>query len=144
MRVCLAVFRRALRVVVTGHDDDARVPPQAADVQLFQQMPSVHLRHHQVEDDELGNVLDDHLERLTAVGRGRDLMSFALKDGPDEHADTRFVIDDQDARHEGHLSCLEPTIKRGIRTSAGPAPAPCSTAEHPSPARNIGCFAGKI
>ena len=84
-----------------GEDDDGDVARLA---QLAADLEAVHLRHHDVEDDQVGLVGLDLLQRLTAVIGGLDLESFLGEVEAGELDDIPLVVDDQD--FGGHLITL--------------------------------------
>ena len=83
-------------LVLRGEKDDRHVraaPQPPAD------LGAVELRHHDVEDDEVGRLAGEALERLLAVG-GLDRAEARLREREgDDLADVGVVIDDQDRRH---------------------------------------------
>jgi hypothetical protein len=63
-----------------------------------QHLPAVHLRHHHVEEDELGPAALDRLEPLVGTRRLPYVVALALELEPDELAHPRVVVDEQDGR----------------------------------------------
>jgi hypothetical protein len=56
--------------------------------------PTVQLRHHQIEDDEVWMELPEHLERLEAILRGGHIIAFAPENHFKKIPDRFVVIDD--------------------------------------------------
>jgi hypothetical protein len=65
---------------------------------LGEELPSVHVGHHEVEQDEprrAASALAQHVERLAAVARLPDLVAAAGQDLGDDLADAVVVLDEQ-------------------------------------------------
>ena len=76
-----------------GEHDDQHRP--FARVDAPQGLHAVHLRHHDVEQDDVDLLLLQHLQTLTAVVRREDLVARLLQVVLEELDDQRFVVDDQ-------------------------------------------------
>ena len=63
-------------------------------------LEAVHLRHHDVQQDEVGLHAGQHLERLLAVCGDTDLVAFALQNGRQGLDVGGRVIDNQNANVE--------------------------------------------
>ena len=55
---------------------------------------TVHLRHHDVEDDQIGRLAVGHSQRLTTVGGGHYAIAFLLEIAFDERDETFLVVRD--------------------------------------------------
>src|SRR5207302_2366137 len=63
------------------------------------ELPAVHLRHHDVGDDQV-RLLDESLvEGFLAVERGDGLVALVLQEGADDVDDVLVVVDDQHLLH---------------------------------------------
>ena len=87
-------------VVARGEQDDRR--PPAGRAQLAQDVEPGAAWEHDVEDDQVGLVVESRSEGGVAVRGIPDLVSFAGEVGPHDLADVGLVVDDQDAAHGGH------------------------------------------
>ena len=65
-----------------------------------QDFQAVHLRHLDVEKDDIGIVVDEALEADGAVGSNGHAMRLVLEDLTQRAADRGVVVDDQDVCHE--------------------------------------------
>ena len=94
-----------LRRRLAGHDDDraARALEPAGD------LPAVHVRHHQVEGDDIRAAGGRLLECADPVGRGDGLEALHLQGDLDQSADVGLVVDDQCERH-GRSVCCAPDV----------------------------------
>ncbi len=97
-----------------GRDDDhgqLRESVVAAD--HFDQLLTVHLGHHDVGDQEVDRLVDEQLERLTAMGRLQDPGIIEARDLQtlfhDHPGNARIV--DQDMR--GWVRVVEPFVAGG-------------------------------
>ncbi len=61
-----------------------------------QELQPVHLRHLDVEEDDVGFFLARQVEPLLGAGGRGALVPFVLEDHPQRLADVFFVVDDQD------------------------------------------------
>ena len=74
-----------LSLQATGHGDDfdvGKVP-----IQLRHQFQAVHLRHKQIEDDEVRGSLARALKTQQAIRRFEDFVAVPFQRGPQERAD---------------------------------------------------------
>src|SRR5438477_553754 len=76
-----------------GHRDVRRLLVHA---QELQDLPSVHLRHHDVEEDEVRLLDLRGGEGLLPAGRGHDLVTLLLEHELEEVQDVVLVVHDQD------------------------------------------------
>ncbi len=85
------------RVLVVGGDEDHH--RQGGRVQLLQHLEAVQLRHLHVEEDQIGGVPADRLDRLPAVGAlAADLdVLEAVEQRAHAFSSQRLVVHDQDA-----------------------------------------------
>ncbi|CDN44691.1 hypothetical protein BN871_FJ_00030 [Paenibacillus sp. P22] len=65
------------------------------------QLPPVHLRHHDIEHDEIGSPGRQLEESLAAVGRFFRRITFLAEQMGDQLADMAVVVDDKDVSHVG-------------------------------------------
>src|SRR5688572_208201 len=68
-------------------------------------LPAVELRDHDVEEDQVGEVLPGHLQGLGAAGDDAHLVTFAAQVIPDELGHVRLVLDDERAARGARASC---------------------------------------
>ena len=87
------------RLVPRREDDDspALVPGNGA-----AQLPAIHPRHHEIEDDEIRFELVDRLEAGASVRRGPDVEALVGEAQRYEVGDARLIVDDEDP---GRLPC---------------------------------------
>ena len=64
---------------------------------LLHELPAIHNRHHEVEDDHVRTERPDGRERLLTVRRGDDLEALVLERGEQQLAYVRVIVDDQNA-----------------------------------------------
>jgi len=90
------VERSDLDVVLfaDGEDDDGCFGEEADGAR---ELKTVHLRHGEVGDDEIGCGFGEAVEGFDAVGGKDDLVSAALERGAQDAGDLRLVIDYKDA-----------------------------------------------
>ena len=69
--------------------------------EALQHVEAVHLRHLDVEEDEVGRFLLGDLEPRGAVGREQALVALVLEDHLQRRADGLLVVDDEDPRLHG-------------------------------------------
>jgi hypothetical protein len=60
------------------------------------ELPAVHHRHHQVQQDELRWIRLELLQRLLPVASATDLEAFGLENLREGLQDVRVIVDDQD------------------------------------------------
>ena len=91
--------RHALLVVMGGeHDDGQRLGYRIAADRLQRLVP-VHLRHHEVAEDEIRAPLPEALEADAAVIGRQHLEAFELEDVDDLLAQAVIVFDQEDPLH---------------------------------------------
>ena len=76
-----------------GEDDDGRVGLLAIDAH---ELVAAHLRHHQVEDDQVGLFLAGDVDRLLPVRGGDDAEALLSQIGGNQFANFAFVINHQE------------------------------------------------
>ena len=78
---------------------------------VCQQFEAVHVGQAEIEDDEIGLVLEQ-LQRGLAVGRVENVVALGGEPHAQQLADRRLVVDDQDLErcgaHAAVSSCLAP------------------------------------
>ena len=74
------------------------VPTPCRSCTRLQHLPAVDLRHHHVEQDQVGRLLLERREPLLRARRLADRVAVGLEAGPDEAADAGIVVHDQDQR----------------------------------------------
>ena len=85
------------RQVLGRQDDDRDGPPRLALAQHLEELEAVHLRHHQVEQDEPGRRRRQPLQRDPAVLGLVDGPPGALQHAAHQLAGRRVVLDEEDA-----------------------------------------------
>ncbi len=83
-------------VAGSQHDDGRH---RTADAELAQDIEPGASRQHHVEDDEIGTVCRDAIERGRTIGGRDDLVALAGKVRADDLDDMRLVVNDQDSCH---------------------------------------------
>src|SRR5690242_7203253 len=94
--VCAELHRgdRGLDGAIASDDDDlGRVGFLA---HLAQDLESIHLRHHDVEEGDVVALGPEGLERGAAVGDGRDLVTAAGEKARQDLTEVLFVLGDED------------------------------------------------
>src|SRR5581483_1048638 len=96
------------------------------------ELPPVHPRHHEVEEDETGRLrLLEPVERLAAVVGELDDVALALEEPAERVLHLRVVLDDQDAVAVGHRR-FRSAFARREQSRPRPGTAPASVgAENP-------------
>jgi hypothetical protein len=96
-----------------------------------QDLPAVHHRHPQIEDDQGGaKSLRQASQRLEAALRGRGLEAVRLDPGDEHVAGIFIVVDDQDDRRRSSRLFLKPVGVCHLLMKRTPAAAPsCSESE---------------
>ena len=74
----------------------------AIGLEPFDGLDAVQLRHHDIEQDEIGQQLADLLQRLDPVRRGRHLVALGLEPHLQDVDIVRDIVDDQDQRRLTH------------------------------------------
>ena len=88
-----------------GGDQDHRDERQrGVGLQPLDGLDAVHLRHHDVEQYEVGQQLAGLFQRLDAVPGGHDLVALALEAHLQNVDIVRHIVDDQNQRRLTHLS----------------------------------------
>ena len=103
---------------------EVRQDGDAALAQLAHHVESVALGQAEIEDDEIGLLAPEELDGRSAVGCLEDRVALRGEPRPQEPADRRLVIDDQDA-HRGVPSVIVLVLGRPVasRQPAQAAPA---------------------
>ena len=73
--------------------------------QMVADLESVHVRHHEVQQDQVGQFGTGHLHGLTTVGGGERLVSPLLQQEGEDPPDVWLVVDDEDAFFHGNPEC---------------------------------------
>src|SRR5438093_13774855 len=73
---------------------------QGLTVVLLDELPAVHDWHHEVQDDQVGSLSADSLERFGAVGGFADFIAVVAEDLADEIADRGVVFHYENPRHQ--------------------------------------------
>ena len=89
----LGGLHRRLHRAVPGEDDHGRCA--LFGLQGLQHLEPVHLRHLDVEEDEVGRFALGNLQRGRTVGGEDDLVPLVLEDHLEGRADPLFVVDDE-------------------------------------------------
>ncbi len=85
---------------------------------MIKHRKSIHVRHHQVEDDEIGPFSSSFLQRRWAVAHFAHFeVPLCLEDAADEPPGILVVIDDEDVLHPTlvHLQRGKQTFLRPFR-----------------------------
>ena len=111
------------RVGTRGQEDDRNLARLLVGRQLAGDRPAVELRHHHVEQDEIGPLLARELEALAAVGGLEHLDARSDQVDAAKQPDRALVVDDQHPpRGAGRGLRVTPAGGLGIR-AAPPLPA---------------------
>jgi hypothetical protein len=87
-----------LRAQIRRHRQQRNAGQHRVGALLDAELPSVHHRHHQVEEDHVGRgAAVKGVERLAAVGRGRHRESLVLQHVRQRQPDADVVLDEQHA-----------------------------------------------
>src|SRR5690606_19375886 len=78
------------------HDDGDLTGGHGILPETGRELPAVHHRHHQVEQDELGRHRAQALEGLAAIARAPHTVALTLEDLGESVENVRIVIHDQD------------------------------------------------
>jgi hypothetical protein len=84
---------------VGGQHDDGDVGPRA---QPAADVDAVDVGQAEVEDDDVGRLADDELQRDLAPGRRHDAVAACAQARRERPEDRRFVVDDEDGRGLSH------------------------------------------
>ena len=79
-----------------GEQDDGDVLGGGIVLDHAAGLVAVELRHHDVEDDEVGLLVAHLLQGLLAVGRGDDVVALRTQDEIQDMEDVHLVVDHQD------------------------------------------------
>jgi len=114
-------------VVATGRESDALVHDvafgrqeddrhgDASGPQLAAGGESIHLRHHDVHDDEVGRIASDGVQRIGAVVGVSELPLGAFHHVAHHPGNARFIVHEQNLRHRrppSRLSAARPSALR--------------------------------
>ncbi len=81
---------------VSGRDDDDwNRPPGLVAAELGDELEAVHLRHHQVEQDDARRDVAQALERHLSVLRLHDRVALRLEHAPEELPEPGVVVHDE-------------------------------------------------
>src|SRR5262249_20787308 len=92
-----AVKTHAFRVreILGGYDHDGDVAPFGLATHILQELETVHLRHHQVEDYHIRSRFTQSLQRVASVDRLRHRPALLFKGRPYLPPSKIIVIDDK-------------------------------------------------
>jgi hypothetical protein len=83
-------------VLTIRKDDDRQglvaIPDLSDDIE------AIHVGQSKVEDDEIGRMLADHVERGVRIGGGGDDIALALQARVQKAKDRRLIIDDENTK----------------------------------------------
>jgi len=88
--------RSSADVPVCAQDDHRDLRPVDPPAHLFGKLPTIHYRHHQIEQDEIRRHCFEDLEGFLAVSGLPDGESLRLEDFGKGLQDIRVVVDHQD------------------------------------------------
>jgi len=91
-----------LRVGHHGHEDDRREGKIPHRLQPPAHLDAVELRHHDIEEDQVGPRRARDCEGLLTVTGGDDVVALAREARANDPDVARVVVDDQDARRSPH------------------------------------------
>ena len=100
-----------------GHDDDRDQPGLAIVLQHPAHGEAIDLRHHHVEENQVGRVLADHLERFPAIAGAHRVVTQKLELLLEIVDVERLVVDDQDQRPPRHTAFARAASCQGIAHS---------------------------
>ena len=86
-------------VVLCGEQDDGDA---GALTQAAHHFETAHVRHDDVEDDDIGTLLLGDAERFFAIARDDDAEALTGQLELDQTQDAGFVVDGEDQRFDGH------------------------------------------
>ena len=98
-------FRSALRTMNRRPGSRGKAPGE---------LPAVHHRHHQVQENQVRHLLLEPLQRLAPVPRPLHLVPLDLEDLAEGIEDVRIVIDDQHPTRQALLPVSEKSAHRSI------------------------------
>lgn len=78
-----------------GPDDDRDVGPLVVFSEDFQELQTIHYRHHEVEKDQCGLHEGEHLQRLLTIAGTEGFVSFAAEKPGDEMTAAGVIFDDK-------------------------------------------------
>src|SRR6266542_5459423 len=82
-----------------GDDDDRDVADGRIELLLGPELPAVHDRHHEIEQDDVGVLAASRGQGLATVGRRADLVALDLEDLRERLADSGVVLHDEHSWH---------------------------------------------
>ncbi len=85
-----------------GDKDDRNEGQRGVGFQLLDRGDAVELRHHDVEQHEIGQLVVNHRERRLAVAGGDHLVALAFEAHLQDLDIVRHVVDDEDQRRLAH------------------------------------------
>jgi hypothetical protein len=85
------------RLGLRGQEDDRDVAPLRRSLDTRAGLETVHLRHHDVQQDQVRPHRGQHVERLSAVGGDADRVAFFPQDGGEGLDVGGGVLHDQNA-----------------------------------------------
>src|SRR5262249_35691226 len=88
-------------VIEGGDHDDADVARGRVGAQALADLEAADLRHHDVEEDQVGLPGGDLVQRFLAVGGGADVVTAVAEVRLDQLDALRVVVGDEDARGRG-------------------------------------------
>ena len=94
-----------LRIRHRGHHDDRSKWEFGVRAQAPAHLEAVELGHHDVEKNEIRNLLPGGRQAFLSVTRGDDLVAFGNQPGLQDLDVGRIVVDDEDARRSSHRRC---------------------------------------
>ena len=90
-----------------GQHDDRRGGQRLVGAHDARDLPTVEVRHHQVEDDQVGPLAAQHVQRGLAIGGGEHLVAGLLQVAAQHFDDGLIIVNDQDSLwHRSHSSDL--------------------------------------
>ena len=107
-----------LGVGLGGHQDDRDEPVRRVLLEPLHDLDAVELRHHDVEQDQIGLELGRARERLLAVSRGDDLIALRFEPDAQDIQVGRDVVDGQNAWRISQPPALSALSARKSRTIA--------------------------
>ena len=107
-------FHRSFHRAVPGHHDN-RTGQMIALAPFLEQADAVGVRHPDIQQDQIGTLDAAGLASRSGVFRNRDHIAFIFQNVPDQVADIRFIINDQNIRR------AHPASLAGFNSVAGTA-----------------------
>lgn len=94
--------RRGRQASIGGHDNHGRATDDRVPPERVHKLPTVHDRHHEVQDDSIGAMSSNVLQSFRAVCGCADLVTVQFERLSDDRPDRLFIIDDKDAFRVSH------------------------------------------